>query len=320
MEKVSFFKLPFIFVVLLFVLDSLICNVLFMFNVLAVYDDYLTLLPFLSRMIVYQLFRLIPDCLFFFVVCSIALYRSNIHIVTLKNIAILLLNICLLNAISYLLLESADFLYRSMLSNIIPSDSWLVFLFIGTIPSYLSYILGSLWLYFFIKFFSKWFDKSKQPFELTSDNSRLIHLTLFMVVFLFIGLEVTSSIMDVSIYQNKFYISYTTNIILPLITFIISALIVILIIGNSFTQTFMILQTGRIIRSIAVAFLLLFLVNCFFIFTIFILDNCVDWSHSSFSLLAKIVIGLVSFIFSCLILRYVTQRYFSRRNKYCDSF
>lgn len=318
MEKLSFFKLPFIFVVLLFVLSSLIGNFMFVLDILAIYDDYLTLLPFLSRMIIYDLFRLIPDCLLFFVVCSIALDHLNIHLVTLKNIAILLLNVCLLNAISHFLFELTSFLYRSMLSNIIPSDSWLVFLFIGIIPCYLGYFFGSLFIYFFIKLLGKWFDKSKYPFELTSDNSRRIHLTLFVVFFSFIGLVVPASIMDVSIYQNSLYISYTTNIIFPLTALIISILIVILIIVNSFTQTFMILQTGRIVRSVIVASLLIFIVNYLFLFFISNLNDSVDMKNPSIYWFARIV--LVSFIFSCMILRCITQRYFSRRNKYCNSF
>lgn len=318
MRKLSFFKLPFIFVVL-FVISNLLETFIKYNSIFRdVVDDFSFLWPIISELILIQLFHLIPVCLLIFVVSSIALYRMNIHIVTLKNISLLIINVCLIKISSILLNQYLQIIYEKSLSNIVSADSWTFSLQFNVISNLLHLGLYCLLTYYYIKIFGSWFDKSKQAFELTKNNSPKIHFVLFLAFFFFLFIIFSSFMLEITIQQTKRNISYWLDIFLPLFIYIITFLIVMMITRNLFKRIFVVLQSDRIIKSAVVTNILILIINVVFLIIAFNTDFFINWINKLGLLilfLYPIVILFSSLILCCLIVRYVTQYYFAHPSK-----
>ena len=171
MEKLAFFKLPFIFIVLFFFCSALIFNIRFGVTYISTFHDYQFLWSILYKLTPYQLLRTIPECLLLFGISAISLYRVNVHQVTFKNITLLIFNIIIVCMIGYLINAIAEGIFDNVLIKIINVASWLFILVLCIIPSCLFYLFAGLFTYFYIKVLNNHFDKNKQTFELTIINS-----------------------------------------------------------------------------------------------------------------------------------------------------
>lgn len=318
MGKLSFFKLPFILIVLFFFCQSIIVNLRLVIELISISQDYNDFGEILLKFIPYQLFRLIPDCLLLFGVVSIGLYRVNIHVVTLKNVILLMVIVGIICIIDYLLRMITYILFNEELSNFINVDLWSSSFFLFIIPTSVVYLLNGLFTYYFIKAFGQRFDKAKQSFVLTGNNSSHIHFILFLVFFFFISIGFSSFILDILIPKNYYFISLLYYVLIPLCICMIAVLIVLLVIKNTFNQTFVILQSDRIIKSAIFSNLLILLLTVIFIVVeyklIYLFDVVYHMNELLFIPLATIVL-LIQLILSCLIIRKVTKHYFSRTIK-----
>lgn len=317
MQKLSFFKLPFIFVVLLTISKLLVTMVGFIVIFWDVLDNYSYLWSIGRDYIVFQLFYLIPDCLLFFVVASIALYRINIHIITLKNIGLLVINIFFINVLGFLLDKCQQIAYVYILDDIInPVLKSFIFIQIIVVFTLLYFSLASLLTYYYIKLFGDWFDKSKQAFELTQHNSPKIHFILFLAFFFFLFIMFASFLkrLNIQLNEQNFHFSYWSNLLLPLIIYLINFLMVVLLTKNLFKRTFVVLQSDRIIKSATVINVLILLINIILWVIKFNTYYFISWFDNIdtvFMLLSPTFTFLLSLVLSCLIIRYVTKYYFA---------
>ena len=315
-EKLAFFKLPFIFIVLFFFCSTLTFNIKFGITFISTFHDYQFLWSILYKFTPYQLLRTIPECLLLFGISAISLYRVNVHQVTFKNITLLIFNIIIVCIIGYLINAIAEGIFDNVLIKIINVASWLFILVLCIIPSCLFYLFSGLFTYFYIKILNNHFDKSKQTFELTIINSTKIHFILFLVFFFFILIAFPSFILDVLVHNSYYFISFWEHIFLPSGCYLFSLLVVILISKNMFTQMFVVLQTDRIIKCAISLNVIIFLLN-------FILWKLANWliyyvlsQNTELTSIVIILLGTISFILSCLIIRRLTNYYFHPKVKY----
>lgn len=316
MEKLAFFKLPFIFIVLFCCCSAFIFNIRFSITFISTFHDYKFLWGILYKLAPYQLLRSIPECLLLFGISAISLYRVNVHRVTFKNIILLIFNVIIVCTISYFINAIAEAIFDNVLINMINVASWLFILVLCIIPSGLFYLFSGLFTYFYIKVLNNYFDKNKQTFELTIINSTKIHFILFLVFFFFILIAFPSFILDVLVHNSYYFISFWEHIFLPICCYLFCLLVVILVSKNMFTQMFVVLQTDRIIKCAVSLNIIIFILN-------FILWKVANWLiyHvlSQNTVITSIVIilsGSISFILSCLMIRKLTKYYFHPSVKY----
>lgn len=319
MYKLSFFKLPFIFITLFLISSAFIFNIRFGITFLATFHDYKNLWSSLYKLTPYQLLRSIPECLLLFGVSAIAFYRINVHLVTLKNIVLIILNVLIVCTVGYLLSVIADLMFDEILINYIDVDSWLFILVLSIIPDGLFYLCAGLLTYYCIRALNNQFEKSTLVFELNTLNSCKIHFILFLAFFFFILIGFPSFILDILIQQDHYLISIGRHIAFPFICYVLTFCVVIVVCKNTFTQVFMVLQIDRIVKSVVYSNLFIFVFN----FTLFsIAERLFDLTvsqtilHDYTALVLKIALPIISFIISCLIVRKVTQYYFYRNTGY----
>ena len=316
MEKLAFFKLPFIFIVLFFFCSAFIFIIKFGITFISTFHDYKFLWGVLYKLAPYQLLRSIPECLLLFGISAIGLYRVNVHRVTFKNVTLLIFNVIIVCTISYFINAIAEAIFDNVLINMINVASWLFILVLCIIPSCLFYLFAGLFTYFYIKVLNNHFDKNKQTFELTIINSTKIHFILFLVFFFFILIAFPSFILDVLVHNSYYFISFGQHIFIPICCYLFSLLVVILVSKNMFTQMFVVLQTDRIIKCAVSLNIIIFILN-------FILWKVANWlinhvlsQNTVITSIVIILLGSTSFILSCLMIRKLTKYYFHPSIKY----
>ncbi|WP_218058778.1 hypothetical protein, partial [Gilliamella sp. App2-1] len=280
------------------------------------FDELNDFLEFIfNQYILHQLLNLIPLCLLFFVVSSIVFYRMNIHIITLKNLGLLIIEIVLIHIVSFLL-EQCQIVYQILFVNIIYLDSW--FYLIIIISSLLSCGLYSLLIYYYIKIFSDWFDKEKYPFELTPKNSPKIHFILFLAFFFFLFITLSSFLLDMLLQQFQHDTSCWINVFLLLVSYVINFLMIVLLTKDFFKRTFVVLQSDRIIKSAIVTNILILTTGIIFLLVIYNIAYFISRINSLglyVLILLPLAIWLWSSILSCMIVRCITKYYFAMPSK-----
>ncbi|MCX8648746.1 hypothetical protein J3U21_00145 [Gilliamella sp. B2776] len=316
MEKLAFFKLPFIFIALFFFCSAFSFNIRFGITFISTFHDYEFLWGILYKLAPYQLLRTIPECLLLFGISTISLHRVNVHQVTSKNITLLMFNVIIVCMIGYLINAIAEAIFDNILINMINMASWLFILVLCIIPYSLCYLFSGLFTYYYIKVLNHHFDKGKQIFELTIINSTKIHFTLFLVFFFFILIAFPSFILDVLVHNSYYFISVWEHIFLPICCYLFSLLVVILVSKNMFTQMFVVLQTDRIIKCAISLNLIIFILN-------FVLWKVANWliyyvslQNTNLTSIVIILLGAISFTLSCLFIRKLTKYYFHPSFKY----
>lgn len=318
-KKLSFFTLPLIFVALFFIFSVLIILWLFLYPFIGVIDHFYLLWSIISDYILYlhnEFYNLIPVALLSFIVSAFALNRCNIHIFTLKNLLLLEINVVIVKIFD--LIFDHIFVNSDLLARFIaPNSSG------GIVTAAISYnvlklTLIGLIIYFYIKLMSPWFDKSKQVFELNQQNSTRIHFVLFIALYMFLFVVFTALLLFTTLTISNYYHASELNEIFPLMVFLINLLLVILISRKQFKQTFVVLQTDRIIKSALLINLFTVIFNLLCLALLFNNTRLIYWANnlrSHFSYILPLITLLISMICPCFIVSSITRYYFAGSTK-----
>lgn len=315
MEKLSFFKLPLIFIGMFVTINFLKSCVTYIIVLFSIIDNF-SFWPTIFEFMLNNLFHLILPSLLLFVVSSIAFYRMNIHIITVKNVGLLVIIVLLIMIFSFLFNRGNQLIYQLVYDkffvNITKADSWVFALPMSAISRLVYFSLESLLIYYYIKIFGSWFNKSRQDFELTANNSSKIHFTLFLAFFFFLFITSTNCLTRLPSnlpFYNSYYVLFT---VVPIFIYVIAFLLITLITKNLFKRTFVVLQSDRIIKSAVMTNLLILIIDAVFAVILF----STDYLPNKIGLLIVIyypkAILIFAVILSCLFVKRVTQYYFAK--------
>lgn len=314
MNRLSFFKLPLIFVTLYFVCDCSLSIGGIAIQMMPRVDGYGDLWQYVLVFLPEQLYQLIPDCLLLFGVSSISLYRVNVHIITLKNIILLVINVLVLLIVTYVAkMGMYELFHPDLIQTMYKQPRLMIFLFI-IITAATFYLLNGLLTYIFIKALSNQLDKDQRPFVLNNTNSTEIHFILFLTFFFFISIGFYFFIMNTFFPQYDYATFVKSDLFSRLTIVFFDVLIIILVTKNMFTQVFVVLQTDRIIKSALASSLFIFILNLVMGSVLFLLFqmSVIDTLDPTIITVLFWILFIVQLIIACVIVRKVTKKYFSR--------
>lgn len=318
-KKLSFFTLPLTFVALFFIFSVLIILWLFLYPFIGVIDHFYLLWSIISDYIRYlhnEFYNLIPVALLSFIVSAFALNRCNIHIFTLKNLLLLEINVVIVKIFD--LIFDQYFVNSDILATFIDVNSVGRIVTAAVSFNVIKLTLIGLIIYFYIELMSPWFDKSKQAFELNQQNSTRIHFVLFIAIYMFLFVLFTVLLLFTTITISNYYHASELNEIFPLMVFVINLLLVMLIARKQFKQTFVVLQTDRIIKSALFINLFMVIFNLFCLTILFNNMALIHWVNHlrlHFAYTLPLITLLISMICPCFIVAAITRYYFAGSTK-----
>ncbi|MWP63158.1 hypothetical protein [Gilliamella sp. Pas-s25] len=337
MIKLSFFKLPFLFVLFYGVLDStflvgrefLVDNMVFSYTKLKPYiwaDSFVSLI---IHIVLPNTFNQLANLVLIFITSAIILHKNSVYRANKKNLLCVFLIVFLIiigiNGCQVIFERQVlGFLYSAIAPYYFPHIESL-YIAIFRLACYIWIIMA---IYFGVKLLRTAFVTESDMIVLSSDNSQKIHLSLFILLFNFYYLAI------VLFCLNFFFIPkdpldstapFEQNIVI--ITFYSAFLLIINMIGYfALRKKFMAvngqLQVKSLIFSAAIAFMLTLLIA---IIVISINIYCLKWFDKIANSLTNnemlvIVIADIIFLFlilsviGCGVVRKTAKAFFSKKD------
>ncbi|MWN90329.1 hypothetical protein GQ597_06410 [Gilliamella sp. Pra-s65] len=183
---------------------------------------------------------------------SITLHYANIHIVNKINTIIFIFMMIVFSTI-------AAFIQQSIIIYFYDTPIFPVIIIVISTTIFCP-LLYSLLSYYLTNFFKRYFIKSKQPFAITATNSPNIHFILFSTFICFILIKGYWLIAD----AFGFSLSYVQDFL-----YLSAILLGLFLSKNCFKKPFNKIQSERLIKSIFVSAIMIFICVIFYFASIY---------------------------------------------------